>query len=220
MGHLKLILVMLFAGTSLYATSSDSYYRIEGIWTDRYHDQRLEIRNGYDGIEVRKKGLFRKTRRFYQVRHNHFSDNNGNTIKIVSSSKLVWKNRRNRTHEVFYRPNNRNRYGNQYDNRYSRNRNLGHRNNQNNRNYRTGNLNNNYYGSWYSFDGNRNIVLESHGSGFKVKRRGGNGWKFYERDRYESNVFRSSLGDSYYFKDDYMIWNGKDGYQSIRFRRR
>ncbi len=215
MRHLKLILAILFAVTSLSATGTDSKYNIAGVWTDRYHDQRIEIKHGYDGIEVRKRGLFRKTRRFYKVGYNEFSDNNGNIIKIVSSSKLVWKNNRNRSYDVFYRYNDRNYYGNNYQNR-----NQSYGQSRYDRNYRNRSDNYNHYGSWYNCDGNGHVTLERYGDGFKIKQQGRDRWITYSRDKYEPHVYVSSYGDSYIFKDDYLVWTDKNGYDTTRFRRR
>lgn len=213
---------MLFAVTTLSAASNDSHYRIAGVWTDRYQDQRLEINNGYNGIEVRKRGLFRKTRKFYKVGYNEFSDSNGNVIKIVSSSKLVWKNRRNRSYEVFYRYKGNSYNYNSYQDNYRRNRysSQTYGNSHYGRNYNTDYTPNSNYGSWYSYDGNRSINLERFGDGFRVRNQNRNEWIIYERDRYEANSYTSSYGDSYVFKDDYLIWNGKNGYQTTRYRRR
>jgi len=209
-----LLLTMLFTMPLL--SAEDIKYTVSGIWQDRYGDEKLDIYQSDYGLEVRKKGLFRKTRTFQEFEYNYFSDSDGNSIEFLSSTKLLWKNRNNRTAKTFYAEgytpyDNRSQYGyDRYDSRS--NYNSGY-NRQSQRGGR-------YNGAWVCSAGKRNISIRGYNNGFKVKHWNNNRWDTYRRDPNNSRVFRSSYGDRYIYKNNNLVWYGRNGCDTIRFRRR
>ena len=117
---MKQLIIMLsfFIAAPVFAKSDYRYSQYEGVWQDRYNDK-IEIRNGQYGLEVRKKGLFRKTRTFKEVSYNQFADYDGNVIEVLSNNKIVLKNSYNQNYQTFYRGNysNYNNVRRSYNNR-------------------------------------------------------------------------------------------------------
>jgi len=113
-----IIMMSFFIAAPIFANSDYRYSQFDGIWKDRYNEK-IEIRNGQYGLEVKKKGLFRKTRTFEEVSYNTFEDYDGNIIEIISNNQIVLKNRYNRNYQTFYRGRylNNNNVRRQYNNR-------------------------------------------------------------------------------------------------------
>lgn len=222
----------LLLALPLLLTAGDIRSNLDGVWIDRYDDDKLEVRDKRYGLEVKKRGLFRKKRIFREVDYNRYADQDGNVIEVLSNNRLVWKNRNNRSYKTFYRNgyynssydrgrydsnNGRDRYNNsRYDDRYggsrydNRNENYGQ-----DRNQRSGRFD----GRWRCADNRRNIFIESRGNGFRARKVSSDQWYDYTQDPYESNVYRCQNGEKYIFKDDSLIWYGRNGCDSVRFRR-
>lgn len=235
MKHFIFTLTMLFA-LPLLSNNIDNYSSsLSGTWIDRYDDEKIEIREYGSRIEVKRRGLFRKTRTFYRVGPNRYSDYDNDQIEIQSSSKLIWKNRKNRQYKSYYRASyNRDRYSDRYNNYgnrryedYNNRRNPGYENRgQSNRRDNDRYYGNNSFsrdrfdGSWTCPAGRRNISIQAYGNGFKVKRWDSDRWYTFERDPYENNVYRCENGERYIYRDNDMIWYGSNGRDNIRFSRK
>lgn len=224
---MKQLIIVITVCISLPLLGNDGYLRsnLNGTWKDRYHDDKIEIRDTRYGLEVRKKGLFRKTRTFEEIDYNRYADYDGNIIEVLSSNRLVWKNRKNRSYKTFYRNGYSNsRYGNTINNRNRNNRyNNGSRYNDGNRRgqnrYDRGRIGNGFNGRWSCSEGRRNIFIETQGNGFRARKVNSDRWYTYEQDPYESNVYRSNNGEKYIYRDNSLIWYGKNGCDTIRFGR-
>jgi len=222
---MKNLIIALAAIITVPLFGNDGFLRtnLNGTWKDRYHDDKLEIRDTRYGLEVRKKGIFRKKRTFEQIDYNRYVDYDGKMIEVLSSNRLVWKNRKNRQYKTFYRNGYiDSRYRNNYRNGNSRYNN-GSRYNDNYRNdrnhYDRGSRAYGFNGRWSCSEGRRNIFIEPRGNGFRVRKVDSDRWHNYERDPYESNVYRSNSGEKYIYKDDSLIWYGSNGCDTIRFGR-
>lgn len=232
MRHVLLMLCLVIAAP-LVTHADDKRSNLDGVWRDRYDDDKIEIRDKRYGLEVKKKGLFRQKRIFTEVDYNRYADRDGNVIEILSNNRIVWKNRRNRSYVIFYKNGSYN-YGNNRNGNYNRNDQRRYDNRRRNDNrYNNNRYNNNRYnddrsrrqnqgrfdGRWRCADDRRNIFIEARGDGFRVRKADSDRWYVYNRDPYESNVYRGNNGKKYIYKDDSLIWYGRKACDSLRFGR-
>jgi len=212
-----LIFALTFMATlpHLFASDRDAYFYLEGIWDGRDYNQHLDIQAYGKGIKVRKSGIFRKKRKFRSVGYNAFSDRDGNIIELQSDNRLVWRNVRKGSYDVFFK---RNRYQRGYRDRYDRRRGY------NDRDYRGHNYRQNEWGSlggrWTCSAGRRNIFIESQEGGFRARKYDDDRWYDFTQDPYERNVYRCDNGEKYIWDDGRLTWFSRNGRDRIRFSRR
>jgi len=223
MKHLLFILSLAIA-LPLYANSDFRKSYLDGVWKDRYHHDRIEIQDKRKGLEVKRKGLFRKKRLFKEVSYNRFVDYDGNIIEVLSENKIVWKNRRNRMYKSFYKhgyahyDNYRNRYDDRFDRRFNQDRGRYGDNRRYIERYDRRNRRG-IEGRWRCADNKRDILIESVGNGFRVRHFSNDRWDLFNRDPYESNVYRSNNGEKYLYKDNSLTWYGRNACDIVRFGR-
>lgn len=228
MKHL-IIMFCLVMAAPIFANSDYRRSNLDGVWKDRYDDDKIEIRDKRYGLEVRKKGLFRKKRLFEEVDYNRYADRDGNIIEVLSNNQIVWKNRRSRSYKTFYKNGYYNFNGNRrgYNDRRNQSRYNNDRRYDNNRRYSDGYNDSRYQrqnqgqfdGRWRCANNRKNIFIETRGDGFRVRRSDNDRWYDYNRDPYESNVYRGKNGEKYVYKDNSLIWYGSNSCDILRFGR-
>ncbi len=220
-----LIMVALAAmSVSAQTLTTDNYY-LDGIWHDRNYDQELEIQYDRNGIRVKRRGLFRKTKRFRVLDERTYADRDGNVIELINRNKLIWKNRGDREYRVFFK---QGRYdtdrrirADRYSDRPYASRTRG--------NGRVGS----YYGSrvapnsrgrldgrWECGRGRNQLYIESFDGGFRSRRSRNGNWLNFYQDRNNPNAYRCDNGERYEFRNDELRWYGRNSCDNLRFRRR
>jgi len=239
MKQFMLILVVLTALQVSVQANVNNSYALEGIWLDRNYDHELEIRYYSKGLKVKLKGLFRKTKKFREVKRGIYADHDGNSIELLNREKLIWKSSGDRDYRVFFKQGrySGDRWNNSNNRRYSDNRYSNTRTNQRNRNMavissnrgrnssnsRTRSYNSgirSFDGRWECSRGRNDLYIESFDGGFRSRRSKNGRWLNFYRDRNNPNRYTCENGERYEFRNNELRWTGRNSCDNLRFRRR
>ena len=223
---MKRILILMILFLPALAFADDHFRSIDGRWIDVDYGQTIRIEERRNFIRV--KGLTRRNNwvRFDRTRNGRkFRDCNGNSIRIIDSRQLVYRNNNRGVRRFFerrggdfnYWHNDRRRFRDRgFNQGYYRDWDNNRFDRRDNRNSRIQDLS----GLWRTPLLNDRVLIENTNSGFRVRvgRRGK--WTYYQPLNYSSRNFVDDRGNTMeLFSDGTLLWKGGEGYKEIRLNR-